>query len=150
MLTPRNGFVPACLGGKLIQPMNWIRYAVFLVLLASPACVFAHHGNSAYDLDHPITMSGTITEFDFVNPHVQIYFDAKNSKGKIEHWASETVSPGMLIRFGWKKDELKAGEHIAITIAPAKSGEPVGYVLEIRTDDGRDFKLGQGRDRPYP
>lgn len=130
--------------------MNWTRFLTVLSLLVSPAAVVAHHGNSAYDLDHPITLKATITEFDFVNPHVQIYFDAKNSKGKIEHWSSETVSPGMLIRSGWKKDELKAGEPITITIAPAKSGEPVGYVLEIKTDDGRDYKLGQGRDRPYP
>jgi hypothetical protein len=129
--------------------MNWTRSLAVLSLLVSPGPLWAHHGNSAYDLDHPITLKATITEFDFVNPHVQIYFDA-NSKGKIEHWSSETVSPGMLIRSGWKKDELKPGEHIAITIAPAKSGETVGYVLEIKTDDGRDYKLGQGRDRPYP
>jgi hypothetical protein len=130
--------------------MKSFRFAAIASLLFVPGSIWAHHGNSAYDLDHPITLKATITEFDFVNPHVQVYFDAKNSKGKIEHWSSETVSPGMLIRAGWKKDELKPGEGITITIAPAKSGEPVGYVLEINTDDGRDYKLGQGRDRPYP
>src|SRR5579884_3463547 len=98
--------------------MNWTRFAVLLSLLACPAYLCAHHGNSAYDLDHPIVLNATISEFDFVNPHVQIYFDVKNSKGKIEHWSSETVSPGMLIRSGWKKDELKPGERITITLAP--------------------------------
>ena len=130
--------------------MKSFRFIIAVGALLLPASLWAHHGNSAYDLDHPITLKATITEFDFVNPHVQIYFDAKDSKAKIEHWSSETVSPGMLIRSGWKKDELKAGEPITITIAPAKSGETVGYVLEIRTGDGRDYKLGQGRDRPYP
>ena len=130
--------------------MESFRIAALAWLLIVPSSLWAHHGNSAYDLDHPIVLHATITEFDFVNPHVQIYFDARNSKGKTVHWSSETVSPGMLIRSGWKKDELKPGERITITIAPAKSGEPVGYVLEIKTDDGRDYKLGQGRDRPYP
>lgn len=109
----------------------------------------AHHGNAAYDLDNPITLKGTVTEFLWANPHVQVYFDAKNAKSEI-HWACETVSPGLLVRAGWKRDELKAGDHITITIGPAKSGAPVGFVLEIVLDDGRDLKLGQGRDRPYP
>lgn len=123
---------------------------ILLVFLLSPTPSFAHHGNAAYDLDHPVTLKGTITEFLWANPHVQVYLDSKNAKGKLEHWSCETVSPGILIRQGWKKDELKAGERITITLAPAKSGTTVGYVLEIVTEDGRDYKLGQGRDRPYP
>jgi hypothetical protein len=136
---------------KLATAMRHFRFpsALFLVLALSPGS-FAHHGNAAYDLDHPIILKGAITEFLWANPHVQLYFDAKNEKGKTAHWSCETVSPGILIREGWKKDELKAGQRITITIAPAKSGAPVGYVLEIVTEDGRDYKLGQGRDRPYP
>jgi len=124
-----------------------IAFWTLLLSVAPPA--FSHHGNAAYDLDKPLTLNGTITEFLWVNPHVQIYFDARSSSGGMQHWACETVSPGLLARAGWKKDELKAGDHIAITLAPAKSGAPVGYVLEIKVSDGRDYKLGQGRDRPY-
>lgn len=123
---------------------------LILLLLSFGSPVSAHHGNAAYDLDHPIVRKGTITEFLWVNPHVQLYFDAKSANGTVEHWASETVSPGILTRAGWKKDELKSGQHITITLAPAKSGATVGYVLEIVTDEGRDYKLGQGRDQPYP
>jgi hypothetical protein len=117
-------------------------------LICSP--VNAHHGNAAYDLENPTTLKGIVTEFAWANPHVQIYFDAKNAKGEPEHWACETLSPGLLIRAGWTKTELKTGDAITITIAPAKSGAPVGYVLEVVLPDGRDLKVGQGRDRPYP
>ena len=126
------------------------RLALAAALLSLCGALFAHHGNAAYDLDHPVTLKGTITQFLWANPHVQIYFDAKNaSGGKTEHWACETVSPGLLTRAGWKKDELRAGDRMSITLAPAKSGAPVGYVLEIKLDDGRAYPLGQGRDRPY-
>ena len=63
-----------------------------LLILSAPA--LAHHGNAAYDLANPITLQGTVTEFVWSNPHVQIYFDVKDDKGKLVHWASETVSPG--------------------------------------------------------
>lgn len=118
-----------------------------LLMIAVPA--LAHHGNAAYDLDKPITLKGTVTEFAWSNPHVQIYFDVKDAKGKVVHWASETVSPGMLARQGWTKSDLKPGEEITITVGPAKSGAPVGYALKIVLANGKELVLGQGRDTPY-
>ena len=109
----------------------------------------AHHGNAAYELDKPITLRGTVTEFMWSNPHVQIYFDVKDAKGKTVHWASETVSPGMLARQGWTKNELKPGDEITITVGPAKSGAPIGYALKIVFANGKELILGQGRDTPY-
>jgi hypothetical protein len=111
--------------------------------------MIAHHGNAAYDLENPITLKGTVTEFAWSNPHVQIYFDVKDDKGKIVHWASETVSPGMLIRAGWSKNELSPGDQITITLGPAKNGSLVGYALKIVLANGKELKLGQGRDTPY-
>ena len=73
----------------------------------------------------------------------------KDDKGKVMHWASETVSPGMLSRAGWTKNQLKPGEEITITLGPAKNGSPVGYALKIVLADGTELKLGQGRDTPY-
>ncbi|SRR5579871_1864042 len=115
-------------------------------MMAAPS--LAHHGNAAYDLDKPVTLKGTVTEFAWSNPHVQIYFDVKDGKGKVVHWASETVSPGMLARRGWNKGELKPGDKITITVGPAKSGAPIGYALKIVLSDGKELVLGQGRDTP--
>jgi hypothetical protein len=126
------------------------RYALAAaVMLAFCASTFAHHGNAAYDLDKPITLKGTVTEFVWANPQVQIYFDVKDHKPRVVHWACETVSPGMLSRIGWTKEELKPGEEISITLGPAKNGSPVGFALKIVLANGTELKLGQGRDTPY-
>jgi Family of unknown function (DUF6152) len=111
--------------------------------------LLAPHGNAAYDLEKPITLKGIVTEFAWSNPHVQIYFDVKGDQGNVVHWASETVSPGMLSRSGWTKDELKPGEEITMTLGPAKNGSPVGYALKIVLANGKELILGQGRDTPY-
>src|SRR5579871_4460007 len=123
--------------------------AVVIGVLWFSLPALAHHGNAAYDLDKPITLKGTVTEFAWSNPHVQIYFDVNNGKGKVVHWASETVSPGMLSRAGWVKNELKPGDKITITLGPAKNGSPVGYALKIVLANGKELILGQGRDTTY-
>jgi len=124
--------------------------ALAVALLILPASAPAHHGNAAYDLANPVTLKGTVTEFAWANPHVQIYFDVNDGKGKVVHWASETVSPGLLARAGWAKTELKRGDEITITVGPAKNGAPVGYALKIVLASGKELILGQGRDFPYP
>ena len=78
-----------------------------LLMLGIP--LWAHHGNAAYDDKNPITIKGTVTEFAWTNPHVQIYLDVKDDKGGVVHWSVETYSPGKLIRAGWTKDSIKAG-----------------------------------------
>jgi Family of unknown function (DUF6152) len=123
--------------------------AIWAALLVLSAPARAHHGNAAYDLANPITLKGTVTEFAWSNPHVQIYFEVKDNKGKLVHWAAETVSPGMLTRGGWSKTELKRGDEITITVGPAKNGAPIGYALKIVLANGKELQLGQGRDTPY-
>lgn len=99
---------------------------VFLFMPAAPA-VLAHHGNSAYDEKNPITLKGTVTEFDFVNPHSQIYLDVKDDKGDIVHWAIESQSPGIMVKNDWTRHTLKPGDEITITLIPARNGSPVGF-----------------------
>jgi hypothetical protein len=136
---------------KNMKNKKWKLFGAITVwFLIFSDLALAHHGNAAYDLANPITLRGTVTEFVWSNPHVQIYFDVNDGKGKLVHWSSETVSPGLLSRAGWNKDELKPGDEIAITIGPAKNGAPVGYALKIVLANGTELKLGQGRDFPYP
>lgn len=123
--------------------------AIAFALLAMPGAIFGHHGNAAYDLTKPITLKATVTEFVWANPHVQLYFDVKNGNGNIVHWASETVSPGLLSRAGWSKNQLKPGDQITITVGPSKNGAPVGYALKIVLSNGKELILGQGRDTTY-
>ena len=89
---------------------------------------FAHHGApSLYDVLHPITIKGTVTEFVFANPHSQIYLDVKSDKGEVVQWSIETNGPGQLRRAGWTRETLKPGDTIAVTLIPAKNGAPVGF-----------------------
>ncbi len=107
------------------------KLTISIVLIASLLVVcgplWAHHGNAAYDEQHWITISGTVTEFIWSNPHCQIFMDVKDDKGGVVNWAIETQSPGILRRNSWIRTSVKPGDQIAITLAPAKNGAPVGY-----------------------
>ena len=116
-----------------------------LVVVCGP--LSAHHGNIAYDEEHLITIMGTVTEMAWSNPHCQIYFDVKDDKGKVVNWAVESQSPGILKRNGWTKSSIKPGDQIAITLAPAKNGSPVGFSGgnkgKIVFPDGRVLRMNE-------
>ena len=69
--------------------------------------VFAHHGLARFDTTHMVTMQGTITRFDWINPHAYVYADIPDQHGKIANWMLECGSLGMLSRFGWSPDVVK-------------------------------------------
>jgi hypothetical protein len=115
-----------------------IAAAAFL-MLGIP--LWAHHGNASYDTDHPVTIKGTVTEFAWTNPHVQIYLDVKSDKGSVVHWSVETYSPGKLVRAGWTKESVKTGDQVSITLIPAKSGAPVGFLHKLVLPDGKELGL---------
>jgi len=98
--------------------------------------VFAHHGTGLYYGKEPVTLKGTVTEFEWANPHVQVYFDVKDDKGTVVHWACETLSPGKLARNGWSREALKPGDAITITLLPSRSGAPVGNLVKVVLPNG--------------
>jgi hypothetical protein len=119
--------------------------ALVVTVLVVCASMLAHHGNTAYDEQHPITINGNVTEFVWSNPHCQIYLDVKDDKGNVVGWSVESQSPGILKRNGWSRDSIKPGDHIGVTLVPAKSGAPVGFSGEktgkIVFDDGHILKM---------
>jgi uncharacterized protein DUF6152 len=114
--------------------LKYLVAAVALLLVGIP--LWAHHGNASYDNDNPITIKGIVTEFAWTNPHAQIYLDVKDDKGKVVRWSVETYSPGKLVRAGWTKDSVKAGDQVSVTLIPAKSGAPVGFLHKLVLPDG--------------
>ena len=118
---------------QLVVGFLWCSLALGLSTFSAP--VFAHHGTSAYE-EHPKTLQGTVTGFEWSNPHCQILFDAVDDKGNTLHWSCETLSPSRLVRAGWTRTSLKTGDKISITLLPAKNGTPVGYLEELVLADG--------------
>jgi hypothetical protein len=105
------------------------------LFVASP--IFAHHGETNYDTDKLVSVKATVTDFEFINPHVQIYLEAKNDKGETEKWTCEARSPAMLVRNGgWDKNTLKTGDVITATGFRAKNGTNILRLKEIVLADG--------------
>jgi len=112
---------------------------LFAALLVS-APVIAHHGETNYDTDKLVTVKATVTNFQFINPHVQIYLDAKNDNGEIEKWICEARSPAMLVRNGgWDKNTLKAGDVITATGFRTKNGTNILRLKKIVLADGTEL-----------
>lgn len=116
-------------------------WTAIAVILAAGIPLWAHHGNAAYDEKNPITIKGTVTEFAWTNPHVQIYLDVKDDKGAVAHWSVETYSPGKLIRAGWTKESVKAGDVVSITLIRARNGAPVGFLHKLVLPNGKVLAL---------
>ena len=114
--------------------------AVLLAALFVSAPVLAHHGETNYDTDKLVSVKATVTNFQFINPHAQIYLEAKNDKGEIEKWICEARSPAMLVRNGgWDKTTLKPGDVITAIGFRAKNGANILRLKKIVLADGTEL-----------
>jgi hypothetical protein len=111
-----------------------------LLLLSLAGATNAHHGIAAwYDPTKSVTVKGTVTSFDWTNPHAYVYLDAKDEKGRIEKWTAEMGSLGMLARHGWRKDTVKAGDDITVIGKPAKDGKPTMILDKAVLANGQEL-----------
>jgi hypothetical protein len=111
-----------------------------LLLLSVAGSAYAHHGFvSWFDVTRSITVKGSVTSFDWTNPHAYIYFDVKDEKGNIEKWSAELGALNMLARAGWRRDTLKPGDEITAIGNPAKDGKPVLHLTKIVLANGQEL-----------
>jgi DNA/RNA endonuclease YhcR with UshA esterase domain len=114
--------------------------AVLLCAGAVSAPLLAHHGEANYDTDKIVSIKGTVTQFEFINPHVQITLDVKNDKGEVEKWVGEARSPAMLSRYGgWDKDTIKVGEVVTFYGHKTRNGTPFMRLDKIVKADGTEL-----------
>jgi hypothetical protein len=103
------------------------------VIAAAP--VAAHHGAGVFEPEKKVTVEGTVTDFQFVNPHVLVYINVKGADGKEVQWGGELTSPNRLARdqraVKWHKEILKPGDRITMTGHPARNGAPMMDILKI-------------------
>ena len=112
--------------------------------LTASRSLAAHHGTLvSYDRDNAWTAKAVVTEFRYVNPHAQIYFDVKD-KEHAGQWSGELLpNPAQLIASGWTRkrstEMLKAGTPITVTVAPARAGGMVVLILRIVNEKGEEL-----------
>jgi hypothetical protein len=114
-----------------------------MTLMASSAS--AHHAVQAvFDVNKPITVSGSITKVEWINPHSYISLDAKDDKGNVQHWVFELAGPGALRQAGLSREDrggLKPGDQVKIEGIAAKDGTTTGFLNKLYFPDGRVFVL---------
>ena len=113
-----------------------------LALVAVATTAVAHHGFAAYTTER-VTVEAVMTEFRFVNPHVQIYFDITNEAGEIEHWQAELTAPNKLARGGWTQRTLQPDDRIRISGQLARNGGHSIRIRELVTANGESLPLGE-------
>ena len=138
---------------RLLAPEEYMRTnrwgfgAVIALMIALPLFVqplLAHHGNAAYDTTKTVKVRGTITDFEFINPHVIVFFEAQNDKGAVEKWQGELTSPNHLTRAGWTNGTLKPGDQVTLSGLRAKSGATTLWITKIVATDGYEIPLSPG------
>jgi hypothetical protein len=117
------------------------------VLFAATLPLLAHHSFSAeFDATKSITLTGVVTRVDWANPHVYFFVDVKDPKGVVVNYACETDGPNALIRRGWKRDSLKAGDQITVDAYLAKDGSKFVDARLVKLPDGRKVFAGSSDD----
>jgi len=99
----------------------------------------AHHGASPYDAKKLATLKGTVSDFQFINPHVVLTVEVMDDKGKSESWIAEANSPNVLSRHGWDKDIIKKGDQITLIGNPGKNGSKTLRLQKVVLANGHEL-----------
>ena len=110
------------------------------LVIAMTAAALAHHSFAVYDHTRTVTLRGTVTKFQWTNPHGFIELDVTQNDGTVKHFTVELTSINMMQRVGWRSNMIKAGDRVKAVVAPLLSGQPGGLLLDVTLADGRKLE----------
>src|SRR5690348_14134843 len=119
-------------------------FVILVVGVALSVSLSAHHGAASFDTGKTITVSGTVTEYVWTNPHVLVKVDSKADNGELRHWVLEAWNPVTQTGRGWTKNTFKAGDTVSLDITPAKNDQPIGEIRGKIVINGQEFKQRAG------
>ena len=117
---------------------------IFFAVLFVASSLSAHHSPSAvFDMDKRFTLAGTLTQVDWINPHIVVFMDAKKDDGSVESWKFESNPPSWFRRVGIARNDLaKAiGQNVTVEGSRAKDGSRYAYLLKVTFADGNSLEL---------
>lgn len=123
---------------RVVVRMSIVAVASIGTLLFQSA--LAHHSTAEFDYTKTVTISGTVKEMQWTNPHsfIQVLVPGKGKEPV--QWSVEIGSPSVNIGLGWKRTSVKAGDQVSMTVAPARNGRPYGTLRIITTADGKQLQ----------
>ena len=127
--------------------MKTVAFATVALSLALSIPLLAHHSFQAeFDVKKPVTLNGVVTKIEWMNPHAWFYMDVADDKGNVEHWQIETGAPIELVRRGWRKSDLKVGDHVTVQAFRAKDATNTVSARMVTFPDGRKVFSGSATD----
>lgn len=122
-----------------------MRGIIAVAALLTAGVTSAHHGRAAYGTT-VVTLEATVTDFRFVNPHVQVYFDVTGDDGELQHWQGELTAPNRLARAGWTSKTLQPGDRMQLSGPQARNGGYSIVITEMIMPDGERMPLRESLD----
>jgi len=117
-------------------------FAFCILNLALSVPAFAHHSFAMFDHTRSVTLKGTVTKFQWTNPHAYLELDVAAPDGKVSHFTIECTSINMLQRQGWRSTAIKAGDKVTAVVSPLIDGQSGGLLLEVTLPDGKVLDPG--------
>ena len=124
--------------------MNLKKTLVAAGVFALSVPVLAHHSGAMFEDELTLTLSGTVTRFDYVNPHSWLYVNIENDDGTITEWGFELDAPPRLRRLGVSPRFWEAGDTVTVRTRPLKDGRPAGLLVGAVNTDGDTFGNARG------